>query len=241
MSNNEEYKERLIEAFIFASEKPVSEASLKRLVSDDVDVKALLKKLQTYYAGRGVNLVEVGKSWAFRTAPDVSQSLNKEVKKGRLPSRAATEVLAIIAYHQPVTRAEIEEIRGVSLSKGTLDFLFELGWIRPKGRRQSPGRPTVWGTTDEFLDNFGLRRTSDLPGLEELKAAGLLATGPSIDLYGRDDSLFDIEATETPSNVEKGFLKRGKQSNDKETLMPLNEDLVEGPLPSELPDDNMES
>jgi segregation and condensation protein B len=147
-----------------------------------------LRKLQQVYAERGVNLVRAGGSWAFRTAPDLSQQLNKEIDVPRKLSRAAVETLAIIAYHQPVTRAEVEEIRGVGLSRGTLDVLLEAGWIKPKGRRRTPGRPTTWGTTDGFLDHFGIEDIGDLPGMEELKAAGLLDSGPAISVYQSMDA-----------------------------------------------------
>lgn len=174
---------RLIEAFIFASPEPVTERALQSRLPDEADLSVLLSELQTQYESRGVNLVRAGKSWAFRTAEDISTLLNKEIEVGRAPSRAAVETLAIVAYHQPVTRAEIEEIRGVSLSKGTLDLLFEANWIKPRGRRQTPGRPVTWGTTDAFLDHFGLNDIRDLPGMEDLKAAGLLESGPAINAY----------------------------------------------------------
>jgi segregation and condensation protein B len=168
---------------------------------NDVDLSALLVELQTHYESRGVNLVRAGKSWAFRTAQDVSELLNKEVDVGRAPSRAAIETLAICAYHQPVTRAEIEEIRGVSLSKGTLDLLFEANWIKPRGRRQTPGRPVTWGTTDAFLDHFGLNDIRDLPGMEDLKAAGLLESGPAINAYASRGS-FGAKGSGLPKEEE---------------------------------------
>lgn len=183
MSNIDPLHMRIIEALIFASPEPISERAIQSRLPDDVNLSALLTELQTHYESRGVNLVRAGKSWAFRTAQDVSELLNKEVDVGRTPSRAAIETLAICAYHQPVTRAEIEEIRGVSLSKGTLDLLFEANWIKPRGRRQTPGRPVTWGTTDAFLDHFGLSDIRDLPGMEDLKAAGLLESGPAINAY----------------------------------------------------------
>lgn len=174
---------RLLEAILFASAEPLAEKTLAKRMPDGADVAGLLKELQALYRDRGVNLIHAGKSWAFRTAPDLGQQLNVEVKVPRKLSRAAVEVLAIVAYHQPVTRAEIEEIRGVGLSKGTLDILFEAGWIQPKGRRQTPGRPVTWGTTDNFLDHFGIEDIGDLPGMEELKAAGLLDAGPAISAF----------------------------------------------------------
>lgn len=192
---------RIIEALIFASPEPVSERAIQSRLPDDVDLSALLVELQTHYESRGVNLVRAGKSWAFRTAQDVSELLNKEVDVGRAPSRAAIETLAICAYHQPVTRAEIEEIRGVSLSKGTLDLLFEANWIKPRGRRQTPGRPVTWGTTDAFLDHFGLNDIRDLPGMEDLKAAGLLESGPAINAYASRGS-FGAKGSGLPKEEE---------------------------------------
>ncbi|MGY9062728.1 MAG: SMC-Scp complex subunit ScpB [Rhodospirillales bacterium] len=192
---------RIIEALIFASPEPVSERAIQSRLPDDVDLSALLIKLQTHYESRGVNLVRAGKSWAFRTAQDVSELLNKEVDVGRAPSRAAIETLAICAYHQPVTRAEIEEIRGVSLSKGTLYLLFEANWIKPRGRRQTPGRPVTWGTTDAFLDHFGLNDIRDLPGMEDLKAAGLLESGPAINAYASRGS-FGAKGSGLPKEEE---------------------------------------
>lgn len=174
---------RLLEAVMFASSEPVSESALSRRLPEGVNVKALLKDLMGHYEGRGVQLVRRGGSWAFRTAPDLGSRLNLEIEVSRKLSRAAIETLAIIAYHQPVTRGEIEEIRGVSLSKGTLDVLFDEGWIKPRGHRDAPGRPMQWGTTDAFLDHFGLTSVSDLPGLKDLRAMGLLDARPAIDAY----------------------------------------------------------
>ena len=202
MSDIDPLHMRIIEALIFASPEPVSERAIQSRLPDDVDLSALLIELQTHYESRGVNLVRAGKSWAFRTAQDVSELLNKEVDVGRAPSRAAIETLAICAYHQPVTRAEIEEIRGVSLSKGTLDLLFEANWIKPRGRRQTPGRPVTWGTTDAFLDHFGLNDIRDLPGMEDLKAAGLLESGPAINAYASRGS-FGAKGSGLPKEEEE--------------------------------------
>lgn len=174
---------RIMEAILFATAEPMTERMIANRLPDGADVKVLLRELQAKYDGGGVTLNRSGSSWAFRTAPDLSDFLNKEVEVARKLSRAAIETLAIIAYHQPVTRAEIEEIRGVSISKGTMDVLLEAEWIKPKGRRQTPGRPLQWGTTDEFLDHFGLEKLRDLPGTEELKAAGLLDASPAINAY----------------------------------------------------------
>jgi len=171
---------RLLEAVLFAASEPMQERHLAERLPEEADLQALLEELGRDYAHRGVNLVKAGKSWALRTAPDLASQLAVPRVVARRLSRAAVETLAIIAYHQPVTRAEIEEIRGVGMSKGTLDVLFEAGWIRPRGRRQTPGRPMTWGTTDAFLDHFGLESLNDLPGVDELKAAGLLDSGPAI-------------------------------------------------------------
>jgi len=165
---------RLLEAMLFASAEPLDEKSLAERLPQNIDVHAALLRLEEDYATRGVNLVRIGGKWTFRTATDLSWLLSKETVETRKLSRAAVETLAIIAYHQPVTRAEIEEIRGVTTSKGSVDVLLETGWIRPRGRRKSPGRPVTYGTSEAFLSHFGLDAVSDLPGLEELKGSGLL-------------------------------------------------------------------
>ena len=165
---------RMLEALLFAAAEPLSEKEIALRMPEHVDVPELLSELQTAYAGRGVNLRQVDGSWAFRTAEDLAFVLKREVVEQKKLSRAALETLAIVAYHQPATRAEIEEIRGVAISKGTLDVLLEAGWIRLRGRRRTPGRPVTFGTTPAFLDHFGLESIGDLPGLADLKAAGLL-------------------------------------------------------------------
>jgi len=165
---------RLIEALLFAGTQALDEAELADRLPNDANVAVLLSDLAALYAHRGVNVVKVAGGYAFRTAPDLSEKLKIEKPVTRKLSRAAIETLAIIAYHQPVTRTEIEQVRGVGLSKGTLDLLFEQNWIRPMGRRRAPGKPVTWGTTDFFLEHFGLPSLDDLPGQEEMKAAGLL-------------------------------------------------------------------
>ena len=165
---------RLLEALLFASSEPLDQATLAKRMPEGVDIKEALALLQADYALRGVNLVRVANKWTFRTATDLSWLMTRESTETRRLSRAAIEMLAIIAYHQPVTRAEIEEIRGVVTSKGTLDVLLETGWIRPRGRRKTPGRPLTFGTTEAFLSQFSLEALGDLPGLEELKGTGLL-------------------------------------------------------------------
>lgn len=167
---------RMVEALLFASEKPLAEDEIATRLPEGADVPGHIETIRKFYSGRGVNLAKVGGRWMFRTAPDLAFLLRREMEETRRLSRAGVETLAIIAYHQPVTRAEIEEIRGVGLSKGTLDVLMEAGWIKPRGRRQTPGRPVTYGTTDEFLVHFGLEDLKDLPGFDELKAAGLLDT-----------------------------------------------------------------
>jgi segregation and condensation protein B len=165
---------RQLEAVLFASTEPMAEKSLKARLPEDADLPGLLSELSETYANRGVHLMKTEDRWAFRTAPDMSERLQIERKVNKKLSRAGIETLAIIAYHQPVTRAEIEEIRGVIISKGTLDLLLEIGWIKPHGRRETPGRPVTWATTGAFLEHFGLEGTESLPGVEELRAAGLL-------------------------------------------------------------------
>ncbi|HXE68551.1 MAG TPA: SMC-Scp complex subunit ScpB [Hyphomicrobiaceae bacterium] len=165
---------RILEALLFAASEPLAEAYLATHLKSNDDVAALLDELKGFYASRGVNLVRVAGKWAFRTAEDLSYLLERHATEQRRLSKAAMETLAIIAYHQPVTRAEIEDIRGVAVSPGTLDVLMEVGWVRLRGRRRAPGRPITYGTTEQFLDHFGLDAIKDLPGLAELKGAGLL-------------------------------------------------------------------
>ena len=185
---------RLLEAMLFASAEPLDEASLAERLPQGVDVHAALLRLQEEYATRGVHLVRIGGKWTFRTASDLSWLLSKETVETRKLSRAAIETLAIIAYHQPVTRAEIEEVRGVGLSKGTLDLLFEQNWIKPVGRRRAPGRPVTWGTTEFFLEHFGLPSLDDLPGHDELKAAGLLDPRAQPPIFRPEEPDLPLEA-----------------------------------------------
>ena len=168
------YQRRVVEALLFAASEPISEAQLAECLAEGAEVAPLLEELQREYAGRGVNLLKIAGKWTFRTAEDLSFLLRREAVEQKKLSRPALETLAIIAYHQPVTRAEIEEVRGVSVSKGTVDALMELGWVRMRGRRRVPGRPVTYGTTEEFMSHFGLSDIKDLPGLRELKGAGLL-------------------------------------------------------------------
>ena len=167
-----------VEAIIFASDKPVRERELRHHIPDEQDMAEIIEVIQQRFdTSCGIELRQVGDGWAFRTRAKIAERLNQTKQVERPLSRAALEVLAIIAYHQPITRAEIEEIRGISLSKGTMDILLELTWIKPRGRRRTPGRPLTWGTSPAFLDHFGLDDITDLPGLDELKSAGLLRKG----------------------------------------------------------------
>ncbi len=167
---------RVLEAILFASAEPLSPTEIAPYLGEGADVPGLLEQLVGRYAGRGVNLVQRGGKWAFRTADDLSFLLRREETESRQLSRAALETLAIIAYHQPATRAEVEEVRGVASGGGTFDVLMQTGWVRMRGRRRTPGRPVTYGTTEAFLDHFGLESLADLPGLEELKGAGLLSS-----------------------------------------------------------------
>jgi segregation and condensation protein B len=197
---------------LFASAEPLAEAELAARLPADIDVRAALASLQQDYSARGVNLVRVGGKWAFRTAGDLSWLLSKETVETRKLSRAAIETLAIVAYHQPVTRAEIEEIRGVSTSKGSLDLLLQTSWIRPRGRRKAPGRPVTYGTTDRFLSHFGLDTLDSLPGLEELKGSGLLdgrlPAGFSVPVPSDDPSLREDEEPLDPGDLDLGLAPR---------------------------------
>jgi segregation and condensation protein B len=200
---------RLLEALLFAAAEPLDEKTLAKRLPAGTDVHASLRRLQIEYAPRGVNLVHIGNKWAFRTANDLSWLLTHEAIEPKKLSRAAVETLAIIAYHQPVTRAEIEEIRGVSAAKGTVDVLLETGWIRPRGRRKAPGRPLTYGTTAEFLSHFGLEAVGDLPGLDELKGSGLfdgtLPPGFDVPEPSDDPALRDNEEPLEPGDLDLGL------------------------------------
>lgn len=191
---------RLVEAFLFASPDPVGPEAFDGGLPEGVDIDRVLSDLARDYENRGVRLVEVAGGWAFRTAPDLAEALADVRVESRKLSRAALETLAIVAYHQPVTRADIEEIRGVSVSRGTLDQLLELEWIMMGARRMAPGKPVTYRTTAKFLDHFGLTGLSDLPGVEDMRAAGLLdareAAGLDVPRPGGDDALFDVEDDE---------------------------------------------
>ena len=200
---------RLLEAMLFAAADPLDEKSLAARLPQGIDVHAACLRLQEEYAARGVNLVRINGKWTFRTASDLSWLMSRETVETRKLSRAAIETLAIIAYHQPVTRTEIEEIRGVSTSKGSVDVLLETGWIRPRGRRKTPGRPVTYGTSEAFLSHFGLDAVSDLPGLEELKGSGLLdgrlPPGFSVPLPSDDHALREDEDPLEPGDLDLGL------------------------------------
>ena len=200
---------RLLEALLFAASAPLDEKTLGARLPEEVDVRQTLRALQAEYAPRGVNLVKLGTKWAFRTASDLSWLLTKEAVIPKKLSRAAIETLSVIAYHQPVTRVEVEEIRGVVMSKGTFDVLMETGWIRPRGRRKTPGRPITYGTTETFLSHFQLEALSDLPGIEELKGSGLLdgrlPPGFAVPAPSDDPALRDDEDPLEPGDLDLGL------------------------------------
>lgn len=196
---------RMTEALLFAAAEPLSEEALASSLPEGTDVRACIADLQRIYEKRGVTLVCVAEKWQFRTAPDLAFLLRKEKPEQKRLSRAAIETLAIIAYHQPVTRAEIEDIRGVALSKGTLDTLMEVGWVKIRGRKRTPGRPVTYGTTEAFLVQFGLENVGHLPGMEELKAAGFLEAVPpsGLDVPTPSDQLAaDEDPYEGPEGAE---------------------------------------
>ena len=212
---------RLLEAVLFSATEPMSVEALAERLPEGIDLRALLKALQADYAERGVHLRKIENRWAFRTAEDLAAEMRVQRKVARKMSRAAIEMMSILAYHQPVTRAEIEEIRGVAVSKGTLDVLFDQGWIRPRGRRQTPGKPMTWGTTPKFLDHFGLTSLKDLPGIQELKAAGLLDARPALTAYGDGGLDHGVLAdTKEPETAEE----RVAREVEEELSEPLNPD-----------------
>lgn len=184
---------RAVEALLFASSDPLDEKTLTEILPENADIEKILEKIQELYKGRGVELAKVNNKWMFKTASDLSFIMQKEAKVQKKLSKAGLETLSIIAYHQPVSRAEIEEIRGVSVSPGTIDSLLELNWIRIKGRRKAPGNPITYGTTEEFLVHFDLSNIRDLPGLDELKSTGLLDSNLPPDMFPINDDIDPIE------------------------------------------------
>jgi segregation and condensation protein B len=209
---------RILEALLFAADEPLDEKTLAARLPAGTDVRALLLQLQKDYALRGVNIVRVGGKWSLRTASDLAWLLTRETVVTKKLSRAAVETLAIVAYHQPVTRAEIEEIRGVTTSKGTLDVLLETGWIRLRGRRKAPGRPVTYGTTEAFMSHFGLDALTDLPGLDELKGAGLidrsLPAGFTIPVPSDDPALRDDEEPLEPGDLDLGLAPPAERTEE---------------------------
>jgi segregation and condensation protein B len=206
---------RILEALLFAADEPLDEKALAARLPAGTDLRALLRQLQGEYAARGVNLVRIAGKWTLRTAQDLAWLLTRESVVPKKLSRAAMETLAIVAYHQPVTRAEIEEIRGVSTSKGTLDVLLETGWVRLRGRRKAPGRPVTYGTNEAFLSQFGLEALTDLPGLDELKGAGLieqsLPSGFSVPVPSDDPALREDEEPLEASDIDLGLAPRSEE------------------------------
>ena len=184
---------RAVEALLFAASDPLDEKTLKDMLPVDTNIEEIMNNLLNLYKGRGVELKKVNNKWMFKTASDLSFIMQKEAKIQKKLSRAALETLSIIAYHQPVSRAEIEEIRGVTVSPGTIDTLMEINWVKIKGRRKTPGNPITYGTTDEFLVHFDLENIKELPGLDELKSTGLLDSNLPPDMYPIDDDLESIE------------------------------------------------
>ena len=182
---------RLVEAVLFAAEEPLSVTQIEQRLNTPEDTAAALAQIEEDYKDRGINLVQIGGKYCLRTAIDLAEDLKIERSEEKKLSRAAMETLSIVAYHQPVTRAEIENIRGVATSKGTLDILVEIGWVKPGRRRQVPGRPVTWITSDAFMDHFGLEAMTDLPGLDELKSAGLLDRRPAVDTLPLTKEMFE--------------------------------------------------
>jgi len=226
LTERKEEHQRMVEAVLFASETPLSVEEIALRLPEGADIEDHIEALSAEYASKGVNLVTVAGKYMFRTAEDLSFLLRREVDEARKLSRAGVETLAIIAYHQPVTRAEIEEIRGVTISKGTLDVLMEAGWVRMLGRRKTPGRPVTYGTTEEFLVHFGIETIKDLPGVQELKAAGLLdSVETALNKMGgmplpggedADDDQIDLEDA-IAENEQDDISEQGEQSNDSAT------------------------
>jgi segregation and condensation protein B len=184
---------RAVEALLFAASDPLDEKTLKDMLPVDTDIEEIMNNLLSLYKGRGVELKKVNNKWMFKTASDLAFIMQKEAKIQKKLSKAALETLSIIAYHQPVSRAEIEEIRGVTVSPGTIDTLMEINWVKIRGRRKTPGNPITYGTTDEFLVHFDLENIKELPGLDELKSTGLLDSNLPPDMYPIDDDLESIE------------------------------------------------
>jgi segregation and condensation protein B len=226
-------QKRLIEALLFASPEPIKLRAIQSRLPDTADVGFILTQLQGEYAERGIQLIQLEDAWAFRTAPDIGPQLAINKKEEKRLSRAALETLSIIAYHQPVTRAEVENIRGVATNKGTLDVLMEAGWIKPGRRLETPGRPVTWITTTQFLDDFGVSDLNDLPGLAELKASGLLDTRPAIDTIPGARDLFSASNENNPeegsetSIDENGEFDQKSDDRGQDEVEPEDENKIE--------------
>lgn len=229
MTDKEKQDLRLLEALLFAAAEPISTSAIRDRLPDGMDVGGLLMTLKEHYKDRGIHLVEMDGCWAFRTAADLGDALDVQKDVQRKLSRAAMETLAIIAYHQPVTRAEIENIRGVATHKGTLDVLMEAEWIKPGKRRDTPGRPLTWVSTTGFLDHFGLDSVVDLPGMDDLKASGLLDRRPAIDTIPDTGSLFadddlaeldeeELDNESEPEHDQDLYEQNANENNDPSVL-----------------------
>ncbi len=232
MSDDRQLHLHIVEALIFASPEPTPESALKARLPEGTDLAALLNDLVGDYAKRGIRLVKVGDNWAFRTAVEVAPHLQLERKVTRKLSRAALETMGVIAYHQPVTRAEIEEIRGVGLSQGSLDVLLELGWIKPGKRRRTPGRPLTWVTSQDFLDHFGLELLDYLPGLDELKASGLLSARNTVHAFHAEEAGTEADEPEETKPLELDEDSIAAEDDDADTA-PLAKGAVAGESNSE--------
>jgi len=225
---------RVIEALLFASSEPLGTKDLHEHMPDGADVGAALMELKGHYEDRGVNLVELDGKWAFRTSPDLADALALEKEITKKLSRAALETLSIIAYHQPVTRAEVENIRGVATHRGTLDALIEAGWVKPGRRRETPGRPLTWVTTTDFLDQFSLESVMELPGLDDLKASGLLDRRPAIDaipgsrdLFAGQEEEMRVEESKEPGEIEQDALDKAEADQHQAKIEDEREDALE--------------
>lgn len=237
---------RILEAMLFASAEPLSMNVIRERLPDDADVGGMLMAMKSIYEDRGVNLVEMNNNWAFRTASDLGDALKLKREVRRPLSRAAMETLAIIAYHQPVTRTEIENIRGVVISGGTIDILMEQGWVKPGRRREAPGRPLTWVTTTDFLDQFGLQALTDLPGLDELKASGLLDRRPAIEtttadmfeqMVAEDEEAEAAEEDVMATEAELEALRAEREDEAEDD----SEDVADDFSPEDFQDDTIES
>jgi len=225
---NEAEQLQVLEAILFASAEPLSPKALHERLPDEADLNVLLPALQAQYEDRGINLTQVDGHWAFRTAAPIAQHLTVEKEVNKKMSRAMLETMAIIAYHQPLTRAEIENIRGVATHRGTLDTLMEMEWVKPGRRRETPGRPLTWVTTTKFLDHFQLEQVNDLPGLEDLKASGLLDKRPAIETIPDTGDLFESADQDADEMIEAAEQEQSKESDEQAYQDALSNDMISG-------------